>query len=314
MLAPTRELALQTKAVLDYFGASRGLRAATLVGGLEVRQQIRALATGPELLVATPGRLLDHVERGSLDLGLIRELVLDESDHMMDLGFLPQLQRILARVPKDRQTLMFSATMPEPILRLAARGLREPLTVDVTPPGRAASGLVHRLYLVELDQKRACVLSLLAHEQDATVVFVRRRAEAECLYKQLQRAGYPVGRLHADLSQTERLRSLAAFREGRHRILIATNVAARGLDIPEIRRVVHFDLPDSVEEYIHRSGRTARGDSTGVVSTIATWLDLEAIRAIERALGKPLERATVAGVVPYREANSKRIRSPLRRR
>lgn len=314
ILSPTREIALQTKAFLDYFGASRHLRAAALVGGLEIRHQLRTLSRGPELVVATPGRLLDHLERGSLTVGAVSELVLDEADHMLDLGFLPQLQRILRALPSNRHTLMFSATMPDPIRRLAERWMRAPATVDLTPPGRTAAGLTHRLYLVDVDNKRPCVIALLGSELGPTVVFVRRRTDAEFLFRQLARSGHPVERLHADMTQSERLRALASFRDGHHRILIATNVAARGLDIPAIRHVVHYDLPDTVEEYIHRSGRTARGDSTGLVSIVATWLDREMVRSIERALGQPLPRCTVPGVEPYRELAPRRTLSRRRLR
>jgi len=191
--------------------------------------------------------------------------------------------------------------MPAEIERLTQRFLDDALRVDITPPGRAASGITHRLYLVDVDNKKAAVLSLINQELGPTLVFVRRRSDAEWLFRVLEREGHPVERIHSDLSQRERLRSLDGFREGRHRILIATDVAARGLDIPVIRHVVNYDLPDTVEDYIHRAGRTARGNATGLVSSIATWLDKEMIRDIERAIEQPLPRCTTTGVEPYVE-------------
>jgi ATP-dependent RNA helicase RhlE len=306
ILSPTREITLQTKAFLDYFGATRRLRAVTLIGGLNIRHQMDELKKKPDIVVATPGRLLDHLERGTVRLDKVRELVLDEADHMLDMGFLPQIHHVLEKLPPVRHTMMFSATMPADVARLAQRFLTDPERVDITPPGRAASGITHRLYLVDVDNKRPAIHSLLNHELGPTLVFVRRRSDAEWLWRILKREGHPVERIHADLSQTERLDSLGGFREGRHRILVATDVAARGIDIPAIRHVVNYDIPETVEDYIHRGGRTARGDLTGLVSTIASWMDKEMIREIERALGQTLARCSTPGVEPYVEVVPRR--------
>jgi ATP-dependent RNA helicase RhlE len=301
VLSPTREITLQTKVLLDYFGASRHQRAVSLIGGLNIRHQMDELKKKPDIVVATPGRLLDHLERGTVRLDRVRELVLDEADHMLDLGFMPQIHAVLEHLPRERHTMMFSATMPNDVARLAQRFLSDPVQVDITPPGKAASGITHRLYLVDVDNKKPCILALLNQELGATLVFVRRRSDAEWLYKALKREGHPVERLHADLSQKERLAALASFREGHHRILVATDVAARGIDVTAIRHVVHYDMPESVEDYVHRAGRTARGTATGLVSSIATWMDKELIKELERALGQPLPRCTVPGVEPYVE-------------
>jgi ATP-dependent RNA helicase RhlE len=307
ILSPTREITLQTKSFLDYFGASHKLRAVSLVGGLNIRHQMDELAKKPDIVVATPGRLLDHVGRGTVKLDRIEELVLDEADHMLDLGFLPQILDVLETIPAERHTMMFSATMPREIERLTRRFLTDPVRIDITPPGRTAAGITHRLYLVDVDNKKACVLSLLNHELGTTLVFVRRRSDAEWLYRVLEREGHPVERIHSDLSQKERIQSLSGFREGHHRILIATDVAARGLDIPIIRHIVNYDLPDTVEDYIHRAGRTARGEATGLVSSIATWLEKEYIREVERAIGEPLPRCSTPGVEQYVEMKPKRM-------
>jgi ATP-dependent RNA helicase RhlE len=301
ILSPTREITLQTKAFIDYFGASHHLRAVCLVGGLNIRRQMDELKKGVDIVVATPGRLLDHLERGTVKLDRVEELVLDEADHMLDLGFMPQILRILERLPEKRHTMMFSATMPNEIARLTQRFLDNPERIDITPPGMAASGITHRLYLVDVDNKRPAILALVNQELGPTLIFVRRRSDAEWLFRIFQRAGHPVERIHSDLSQKERIDALSGFREGHHRILIATDVAARGLDIPVIRHVINFDLPENVEDYVHRAGRTARGNMTGMVSSVATWLEKEMIRDIEAALGELLPRCVVPGVEPYVE-------------
>jgi ATP-dependent RNA helicase RhlE len=313
ILSPTREITLQTKSFLDYFGASHHLRAVCLVGGLNIRHQMDELAKKPDIIVATPGRLLDHASRGTVKLDRIEELVLDEADHMLDLGFMPQINKVVEQLPEKRHTMMFSATMPREIERLTRRFLVDPVRIDITPPGRAATGITHRLYLVDVDNKKACVRSLLNQELGTTLVFVRRRSDAEWLFRILEREGHPVERIHSDLSQKERMRALSGFRAGHHRILIATDVAARGLDIPIIRHIVNYDLPSTVEDYIHRSGRTARGDATGLVSSIATWLEKQMIRDIEAALNEPLSRCTTPGVEPYVERKPRRtMRRALR--
>lgn len=301
VLSPTREITLQTKGFLDYFGASRRLRAVALIGGLNIRHQMDTLAKKPQIVVATPGRLLDHLERGTVRLDAVSELVLDEGDHMLYLGFMPQIHRILERLPAERHTMMFSATMPPPIERLAQRFLSDPLRLDVTPKGKAASGISHRLYLVDIDNKRPCILSLLNRELGSTLVFTRRKVDAEWLSRVLAREGHRVERIHSDLTQAQRLQALDGFREGKHRILVATDVAARGLDIPAIEHVVNYDIPDSVDDYVHRAGRTARGDAEGVVSTIATFLDKPLIKELEATLGFELPRCTTLGVEPYVE-------------
>jgi len=307
ILSPTREITLQTKTFFDYFGAGSRLRSVSIVGGLNIRRQMDALEKKPDIVVATPGRLLDHLERGTVRLDKVEELVLDEADHMLDLGFLPQIFRILEKLPKKRHTMMFSATMPPEIARLAAKFLHEPEQVDITPPGMTASGITHRLYLVDVDNKRPAVLSLVNNELGPTLVFVRRRSDAEWLFRILEREGHPVERIHSDLSQKERIAALSGFREGHHRILIATDVAARGLDIPVIRHVINYDLPATVEDYVHRAGRTARGNATGLVSSIASWIEKQMIRDIEAAIEQPLARCTTPGVEPYVE------RTPSRR-
>jgi ATP-dependent RNA helicase RhlE len=305
VLAPTRELALQTKAFLDLFGEFHDLRTVVLIGGVALGPQTDALRKKPDIAVATPGRLADHLERRNLTLDKVEILVLDEADHMLDMGFLPQVQRLLRHLPPRRQTMLFSATMPPPIERLVRDLLTEPVRVDVAPRG-AARGITHRLYLVEPEDKKACLLALLRQELGSTLVFIRRRSDAEWLSRVLGREGHPVERLHGDLSQAERLASLRGFREGQHRILVATDVAARGLDVPVIRHIVNFELPETADDYIHRAGRTARGSAQGLVSSIATWRDKQTIGEIEQRLGHPLPRCAVTSVRPYQELKPRR--------
>ncbi|HXU45411.1 MAG TPA: DEAD/DEAH box helicase [Thermoanaerobaculia bacterium] len=305
ILSPTRELALQTKAFLDLFGRDHQLDTACLIGGVRMGPQFEALRRGPDIVVATPGRLLDHLSRRTIRLDSIEELVLDEADHMFDLGFMPQVQDILAELPAVRQTLLFSATMPPPIERLAQRILKDPVRVDILPEGGAATGLTHRVYMVAPEDRKACLIALVHMNLGRTLVFIRRRSDAEWLTQLLEKEGHKVGRIHADLTQAQRVHELESFRAGRTRILVATGVAGRGLDIPTIEHVIHFDLPERVEDYIHRAGRTARGAMEGLVSSIATWQDKPTIKEIEKTLGLEIPRCTVPGVEPWVELKPK---------
>ena len=312
ILSPTREIALQTKSFLDLFGADHNLRTACVIGGVKMKPQITALRDTPDIVVATPGRLLDHVQRRNVKLDDIEVLILDEADHMLDLGFLPQMKDILRRLPRERQTMMFSATMPDSIEMIARDFMRNPERVDIIPEGAAAEGIEHRLYVVKLDDKRKALLALLHEELGSTLVFARRKIDADWLYHILQRQGHPVSRIHSDLSQGKRVAALQGFREGEHRILVATDIAGRGIDVPGIQHVINFDVPETVEDYVHRGGRTARGRARGIVSTIATWQDLPMIRQVESTLGEKIPRCAVAGVDMWEEGERKPSRSRTR--
>ncbi len=313
ILCPTREIALQTKAFLDIFGKNHDLETAVIIGGVKFGPQLQAFKRKPDIIVATPGRLADHLRRGNVRLNQLEELVLDEADHMLDLGFLPQIQEILESIPNERRTLMFSATMPPPIERLAQRFLQDPYTADLRPVNRVAAGIKHRLYLVKDGDQKSCLVHLLKQEEGTTLVFARRKLDTEWLARQLELAGLPVDRIHSDRSQSQRVRALRAFREGKIRILVATDVAARGIDVPQLSHVVNFGLPESLEDYVHRAGRTARGKAVGTVSSIGTWLDKVMIKDIERLIGHEIERCEVDGVDAYRELRPKR-KSNMRRR
>ncbi len=315
ILCPTREIALQTRSFLEVVGKDHQLSTVCLIGGVKLGPQIDDLRRQPDIVVATPGRLWDHYERRNLKLNNIEKMVLDEADHMLDLGFLPQILRVFEAVPVDRQTMMFSATMPTTVENLARRFMREPARVDLRPDMRTAEGIEHRLYLVEPDDTKACLLALAAEEKGSMLVFLRRKVDAEWATKQLEQEGHPVERIHSDRTQSQRVAALQGLREGEHRILLATDIAARGIDIPVIEHIVNYGLPDSVEDYIHRAGRTARGAMKGTVSTIATWQAKEDIRRIEKAIGMPLPRCVAEGVEPYVERKTTiRGRQKIRRR
>jgi ATP-dependent RNA helicase RhlE len=313
IMAPTREIALQTKAFLDLFGKDHNVQTACLIGGVRMKPQLDALHDNPDVIVATPGRLLDHVNRRTVNLEKVEILVLDEADHMLDLGFLPQIREVLRRLPRDRHTMMFSATMPDSIEMIARDFMRDPKRIDIMPAGGAAEGITHRVYVVKEADKRNCLLALLDQELGSTLVFTRRKIDAEWLYAVLDRKGHPVARIHADQSQNKRVDALKTFREGEHRILVATDIAGRGIDIPGIEHVINFDIPENVEDYVHRAGRTARGKAIGIVATIATWQDLPMIRKIEETLGEKIPRCTVPGVDPWEESEKKPASKTRRR-
>ncbi len=301
VLSPTREIALQTKAFLDLFGVHHNLTTTCLIGGVKQKPQVDELREMPDIVVATPGRLLDHVRQRNVKLDAIEELVLDEADHMLDLGFLPQIREILRRLPRERHTMMFSATMPDSIEMIANEFMNKPDRIDITPTGGAATGITHRVYLVKNEDKRNCLLALLTEELGSTLVFVRRKIDAEWLYHILERKGHPVTRMHADRSQGKREAALDGFRQGQHRILVATDIAGRGIDVPGITHVINFDIPENVEDYVHRAGRTARGAALGIVSTVATWQEIPMVAQIEATLGEKIPRCTVPGIEPWIE-------------
>jgi len=313
ILSPTREIAMQTKDFLDVFGRGHHLDTALLIGGVKIGPQFDALKRGVDLVVATPGRLLDHVERRTIDLRGVQDLVLDEADHMLDLGFLPQIRKVLRALPKKRRTMMFSATMPPQVEGLVSQFMVDPLRVDLRPDGRAAAGIEHRLYLVEDSDKKQCLISLLEGDEGSTLVFLRRKIDAEWACRQLEVEGHPVERIHSDRSQGQRTAALQGFRSGEHKVLVATDVAARGIDIPRIEHIINFNPPETVEDYIHRAGRTARGSLKGRVSTIATWRDRAMITRIEAALQTKMERSEAKGVTAYIET-VKKPRARIRRR
>ena len=308
ILCPTREIAAQTKEFLDLFGHDKHIMTVMVIGGVAFGPQIKGLKAHPDVVVATPGRLVDHMERKNVSLSRIQHLVLDEADHMLDLGFLPQIYRIMKEIPKKRQTMMFSATMPFEIQRLTHQFLHDPLNLGVATEGKVASGITQRLYLITSGDKKKCVIALLQEVPGKTLIFTRTKLDAAWLAKALQKEGFAAQDLHSDLSQTERREAVQGFREGQFRVLVASDIAARGLDIPEISHVINYDIPENPEDYVHRVGRTARYQAKGLASTIASWMDRAKIQAVETKIGHPLERVAVEGVSAYVELSTKKRR------
>jgi ATP-dependent RNA helicase RhlE len=290
VLAPTRELALQIAETFAVLGDARGVRTVTVIGGEAMGPQLAALARRPDVIVATPGRLIDHLERRSATLASVRIVVLDEADRMLDMGFEPQVTRILALTPLDRQTLCFSATMPEAVERLVRRHLSRPERVEVGAMAKPVAAVSQRLYTTDSHQKTPLLLRLLGQEQGQTLVFTRTKHRADRLTRAVAAAGHRVTRLHADRTMSQRREALNGFRAGRYRVLVATDIAARGIDVPDIAHVVNFDLPHTAEDYIHRIGRTARAEATGQASSFAAPEERDQLRAIERHLGHPVPR------------------------
>jgi len=290
VLAPTRELAAQIAQTFAMLGGARGLRTVTLIGGEAMGPQLAGLARRPDVIVATPGRLIDHLERRSATLASVRIVVLDEADRMLDMGFEPQVTRILTCVPLDRQTLCFSATMPPAVERLVRRHLSRPERVEVGATAKPVAAVTQRLYTTDGHQKTPLLLRLLGEERGQTLVFTRTKHRADRLTRAVAAAGHRVTRLHADRTMSQRREALEGFRTGRYRVLVATDIAARGIDVPDIAHVVNFDLPHTAEDYIHRIGRTARAEASGRATSFAAPEEREQLRTIERHLGQPVPR------------------------
>ncbi|MCC6336608.1 MAG: DEAD/DEAH box helicase [Myxococcales bacterium] len=281
VLAPTRELALQISEHAVRFGRAHHLRVATVIGGVGMQPQVDALKHC-QLLIATPGRLVDHLQQGTARLDGVQVLVLDEADRMLDMGFKPQLTRILARVPKKRQTLLFSATMAGEVADFARAHLHHPVRVDVVPSGTTAERATQCAFEVPQQEKTALLLALLARGEESTLVFTRTKRRADKLMKALRREGHQVERIHADRSQAQRQHALDGFKSGRYRVLVATDIAARGIDVADIGHVVNFDLPHVAEDYVHRIGRTARASASGHASAFCAPEEAPLLRDIEK--------------------------------
>ena len=290
VLAPTRELALQIGGELERFGAARGVKGVTVIGGVGMGNQEHGLRSRPSVVIATPGRLIDHLSHGTAKLGDIEVLVLDEADRMLDMGFKPQLDKILARLPKPRQTLLFSATMAGEVAAFARAHLKDPVRVEVERSGTTAARATQQVFLVSQNEKPAMLLALLAEGDDTTLVFTRTKRRADKVAQVVERAGHKVSRIHANRSQSQRQVALEGFKDGVYRVLIATDIAARGIDVAEIGHVVNFDLPHVAEDYVHRIGRTARAAATGRASSFASPEELELLAGIEKLTRTKLPR------------------------
>jgi ATP-dependent RNA helicase RhlE len=293
VLAPTRELAVQIGEELERFGRGRHVRGAVIIGGVGMAAQAEALRRGPQVVVATPGRLVDHLQQRTASLDAVEVLVLDEADRMLDMGFKPQLDRILQRVPRKRQTLLFSATMGGEVADFARAHVADPVRVEVSRSGTTAARAEQQVFLATQEEKLALLLALLAQDDASTLVFTRTKRRADRVWKGVGRAGHKVARIHADRSQAQRRMALDGFKDGTYRVLVATDIAARGIDVAEIGHVVNFDLPHVPEDYVHRVGRTARAAASGRASSFSAPEERDLLAAIEKLTRAPIPRAEV---------------------
>jgi ATP-dependent RNA helicase RhlE len=294
VLTPTRELAAQIVEDLDDLAVHTPLTAAAVFGGVGMGPQEHAFRSGVDVIVGTPGRLLDHFRQSYAKLGGLQFLVLDEADRMLDMGFLPDIRRVLRHVPARRQTLFFSATMPPPIAQLSQEMLKSPATINIERRSTPAVGITHAVYPVPQHLKPVLLVKLLtAGDMQDALVFTRTKHRANRLAKHLGQHGIKVERIHGNRSQSQRTEALAGFKSGKYRVLVATDIAARGIDVTALGHVVNFDVPLVPEDYIHRVGRTARAEATGAAFTLMAPEEEASIRGIERAINSRLPRVTL---------------------
>jgi ATP-dependent RNA helicase RhlE len=314
VLTPTRELAAQIEEHARTLGRHAGIRVAVVIGGVNPVPQEQALRRGVDLVVATPGRLLDHMRSGVARFDGLEALVLDEADRMLDMGFIPDVRRILGQLPARRQTLFFSATMPPAVATLAREMLTAPVSIDIERPSAPAVGITHAVYPVPGELKTNLLAAMLEDGRlESVLVFTRTKHRANRLADALERRGIGAARIHGNRSQAQRTAALAGFRSGTYRVLVATDIAARGIDVTGISHVVNFDVPNLPEDYIHRVGRTARAEATGDAITLVAPDEEGDLRAIERAIGTRLPRTTLAGF-DYRARPAERLEIPLAQR
>ena len=290
ILCPTRELAAQVSDNFETYGKNNALSMALLIGGVTMTSQLQALDKGVDVLIATPGRLLDHFERGKILLNDVKILVIDEADRMLDMGFIPDVDRIVSLLPKKRQTLFFSATLDKSIRKIANSFLVNPKEISVAPPSSAAETVIQRLVYTDQRNKRSILRELLANEEVSNaVIFCNRKRDIGILYRSLLKHGFNAAELHGDLPQSSRTSTLNRFKSGDIQLLIASDVAARGLDIADLSHVVNFDVPSNAEDYVHRIGRTGRAGKKGKAFTFVTSDDEKYIEAITALIKKPIE-------------------------
>jgi len=307
ILVPTRELALQAEEMISKIGLPLNIRSVVLIGGASMYNQVQNLRRQPRIIIATPGRLLDHLGQGTVHLNDISILVLDEADRMLDMGFAPQIEKILQRVPKDRQTMLFSATMPEKIVQIAARHMKLPISVEIAPSGTIAKNLTQELFIVKKEEKSALLIKILEQYRGTVLLFSRTKRGAARITKGLRSLNYSAAEIHADRSLSQRREALEGFKSGKYRILVATDIAARGIDVKGIELVLNYDLPDDAENYVHRIGRTGRAGHEGRAISFATPEQRGEVRSIEGVMRKSLP------VVKHPEMQTAEFAAPVTR-
>jgi len=317
VVLPTRELALQVYDTLKKIGGPVGLRAAVLIGGEQMGRQLRELRNNPQIIIGTPGRILDHLQQRTLSLGNVGILVLDEADRMLDMGFAPQLNRILKEVPRDRQTMLFSATMPEKIVEMARGHMKLPVSVEIAPAGSVAQDVTQELFFVSRDAKQQLLEKTLYDYKGSVLIFARTKHGVKKITKSIHSLGHASAEIHSNRSLNQRKEALEGFRSGKYRVLVATDIASRGIDVKGIELVLNYDLPSNPEDYIHRIGRTARAGSKGHAITFATPDQRGEVRSIERLMRKALPQSRLPDLPPSRTPqfsleNSSSGRRPFR--
>ena len=319
ILAPTRELAGQIKDNLTAYSQGTHIKVGLVVGGMSISAQVNRLARGTDLLIATPGRLIDLIERKAVDLSETQFLILDEADQMLDLGFIHALRRIASVLPAQRQTMLFSATMPKQMNELAQSYLKNPKRVEVNPPGKAVDRIVQSVHFIAKSEKTSLLIELLdKHRDELALVFGRTKHGSEKLMKLLTAKGFVAGSIHGNKSQGQRDRAIAAFKAGEIKVLVATDVAARGLDIPAVRHVYNYDLPNVPENYVHRIGRTARAGADGAAIAFCSPEEMDELKAIQKAMktsipvasGRPWEALPTPGAKPKQRGGGPRGGKP----
>jgi ATP-dependent RNA helicase RhlE len=284
VLAPTRELALQIDQVLQGIAHPFGIKTACLIGGASMHDQTQALHKSPRVVTATPGRLIDHMKRWNILVEEVRILVLDEADRMLDMGFAPQIEKILHFIPKQRQTMLFSATIPKEIMSMAARHMKLPVSVEIAPSGTVAERVTQELFIVKRDAKLRLLGKLLAQYKGTVLLFSRTKHHASKITRSIREMGHRAAEIHSDRSQSQRREALDGFKSGRYRVLVATDIACRGIDVSGIELVINFDLPDDAQNYVHRIGRTGRAGSRGHAISFATPDQRRDVKDIEKII------------------------------
>lgn len=284
VLVPTRELAVQVAETFQKIGSTFGIRNAVVIGGASMNEQIRSLRKNPSVIIATPGRLLDHMSQRTVMLADVHVLVLDEADRMLDMGFLPQIGQILKALPRDRQTMLFCATMPQAVAAIAASYMKLPINVEIAPSGTLVERLTQELFIVKKENKNDLLAKLLTQYRGSILIFRRTKIGARKTTRSIRAMGYPAAEIHSDRSLSQRREALEGFKAGRYRVLVATDIAARGIDVTGIEVVINYDLPEDAENYVHRIGRTSRAGHQGHAISFATPDQRNDVQSIERLI------------------------------
>lgn len=302
VVLPTRELAIQVDEAIRQIGTPLGVRTAVLIGGTPIGKQISQIRRGVDIIIGTPGRIIDHVEQKTISLSVVKTLILDEADRMLDMGFAPQLKIILKSVSEDRQTLLFSATLPEDIVNIAKNHMKLPTRVEIAPPGTAAEKVTQELFFVQKNDKMRLLEKMLEEYRGAILVFSRTKHGAKRIASAVRSIGHTAAEIHSDRSLGQRREALEGFRNGKYRVLAATDIAARGIDVKGIELVINFDLPQSPDDYVHRIGRTGRAGGVGHAVSFATPNQRSDVRSIERIIRANLPQSKLPQLPPHREA------------